>query len=221
MAEIETRIELAIPSPQKLFTPAVTVILILMVAGFALVNYAGNFTAANLALSTTGVTGGKIWQLLTYPFIDCNAFILIFHIFLMLFVGSNVEREWRTGGLILFWLVISVICGLIWLLVNWLAGLNYAGAGAAACGFGLISAFGLLFRRKKFIAWFWVMQAQHACWGLIAIGIIFSIPQPITFIWLFGALVGYLYVKFRRHLYLGRWAAPAGQNRPGGFVDID
>lgn len=221
MAEIETRVELLIPSPQKLFTPAVTVILILMVAGFALFNYARDFTVANLMLTTTGVFGGKIWQLFTYPFIECNLLILIFDMFLTLFVGSNVEREWRTGGIIFLWLTVSVICGVVWLLFNRLTGFNYPGFGAAACEFGLIGVFGILFYRRRFIAWFWVMQAQHACWGLIIIGIIFSIPQPITFLWLSGAVVGFLYVKIRKRLIFGRGFAHGAKIRPGSFVDID
>ena len=221
MAETETRIELAIPSPQKLFTPVVTVILVLMVIGYALTIYAKNFTTTYLALSATGVFSGKIWQLVTYPFIDGNMLILIFHLFLVLFVGSNIEREWRSKELILFWLIVSTICGLIWVVVCQLIGTNYLGWSAAACGFGLISAFGLLFRRKKFIAWFWVMQAQHAAWGLIVIGIIFSIPQPITFIWLTGALSGYFYVKLRRRMLYRAGTAPQETYRPQSFVDID
>ena len=127
MAEVETRVELAIPSPQKLFTPVVTVILVLMVVGYALTIYAKEFMTTYLALSATGLFSGKIWQLVTYPFVECNMLMLIFELFLILFVGSNIEREWRSKELIIFWLIISVVCGLIWAVVCQLIGTNYLG----------------------------------------------------------------------------------------------
>jgi membrane associated rhomboid family serine protease len=220
MAEIETRVEIAIPSPRKLFTPAVTVILILMVIGYALTNYAKSFMADYLALSIAGVFSGKIWQLATYPFVECSGLMLIFNIFLVLFVGSNVEREWRTVGIISLWLIISMICGIIWVLVCRLIDMNYLGSGASACGFGLIAVFGLLYRRKRFLAWFWALEAQHVSWGLIVIGSILSIPQPITWIWLTGAPAAYLYYKLRLRARPAG-TAPTVQTRPPGFVDID
>jgi membrane associated rhomboid family serine protease len=219
MAEVETRIELVIPSPKKLFTPAVTVILILMVAGYALVNYAPDFTSSHLALSTAGIFSGKIWQLVTYPFVDPNALILIFECFIVVFVGSNIEKEYRAGGLVSLWLIVSVSCGLIWVLVCWLIGRNYIGFGSWGCGFGLAAAFGVLFYKRRYIAWFWVMEAQYVSWGLIAIGAIFCIPQMISLLWLSGALVAYLYVKLKRAHTMSMPSIE--QRRPQGFVDID
>jgi membrane associated rhomboid family serine protease len=219
MEQNETRLELVIPSPGKLFTPAVTAILILMIAGFAIVCHAEEFTAKYLALSVAGLFSGKIWQLVTYPFIDPNALILIFECFIVVFVGSNIEKEYRAGGLVLLWLIVSVSCGLIWVLVCWLIGRNYIGFGSWGCGFGLASAFGVLFYKRRYIAWFWVMEAQYVSWGLIAIGAIFCIPQMVNLLWLSGALVAYLYVKLKRAHMMSM--PSIGQRRPQGFVDID
>jgi membrane associated rhomboid family serine protease len=104
----ETRLELVIPSPGKLFTPAVTVILVLMIIGYALIYHAREFTLNYLALSASGVFSGKIWQLVTYPFIEPSGLILIFECFVVLFVGSNIEKEYRAGGLALLWIIVSV-----------------------------------------------------------------------------------------------------------------
>jgi membrane associated rhomboid family serine protease len=220
MAENETRLELAIPSPGKLFTPAVTVLLALMIIGYAITNYAREFTCANLALSAEGILSGKIWQLLTYPFVEGNGLTLIFFIFILLFVGSNIEKEYRAGWVVLFLSVISVFCGIIWFLVTWLIGINALGHGGWGCGFGLSTAFGMLFYKRRYIAWFWVMEGQYVAWALIAIGIIFCIPSVITLLWLSGAVIGYLYIKLR---YKILFAAPSmGQrNRPKDFIDID
>ncbi|MFH1370683.1 MAG: hypothetical protein ABII09_05285, partial [Planctomycetota bacterium] len=122
---------------------------------------------------------------------------------------------------VLLWLIASVICGLVWIGVSALVGRNYIGLGAGPCVYGLIAVWGLLYRGRRIIALFWTVEAQYLAWGLIVIGIILGIPFPITWIWVSGALVGYLYVKFRWRMSSGGRVAPAEQSRPRGFVDID
>lgn len=219
MAEIEKRIEWAIPSPRKLFTPAVTVILVLIVVGWTLISYTPEFTINFLALSLRGILHGRIWQLVTYPFINGCGLTMVFDGLLVLFIGSAIEREWRTGAFILLWLIVSVVCGLIWIAVSVLAG-PYVGMGTDSCAYGLIAVFGLLNRGKRFLALFWGVEAQYLALALIVIGIILGIPQPITWIWVSGALVAYIYVKLRwRSAAVG--SPPAGRYKPGNFVDID
>lgn len=154
MADFEQRIELAIPSPRKLFTPAVVTILLLLIAGFTLIYYAPQFTLRYLALSLEGIKQGKVWQLITYPFFDSCGITLVFDGLLILFIGSAIEREWRTGAFVLLWLIVSVVCGLIWIAVNALLGRNFIGIGSASCAYGLIAVFGLLYRKRRFLAFF-------------------------------------------------------------------
>lgn len=227
MGDFEKRVELAFPSPRKLFTPAVTVILVLIIIGFTLIHYAPDFTLDYLAVSTTGIAHGRIWQLVTYSFIDSCPWNLIFDIIVLLFIGSEVERQWRTGSFVLLWLIVSVTCAVVWLLVSLVLGRVYFGIGGAACAYGLIGTFGLLLRKRRFFAVFWTVEAQHLAWFLIGLGIILGIPQPITWIWVAGAGVAYLYVKIRWRIQSGlstggATRAPSGQaQRPRGFVDID
>jgi membrane associated rhomboid family serine protease len=221
MVDFEQRIEWAIPSPRKLFTPAVTTILILLVAGFALISYVPGFTLSYLALSLGGLSQGRIWQLVTYPFFDLCSTTLVFDGLLVLFIGSTIEREWRTGAFILLWLIVSVICGLIWIAVSAIFGRNYIGIGSASCAYGLIAVFGLLYRKKRFLALFWALEAQYIALGLVVIGIVLGIRQPITWIWVSGALVAYLYVKIRWRAASSGRNAPTGRYTPGSFVDID
>jgi membrane associated rhomboid family serine protease len=221
MVEFEQRIEWAIPSPRKLFTPAVTTILILLVAGFTLIYYAPVFTNSYLALSIGGLSQGKIWQLVTYPFFDSCSLTMVFDSLLILFIGSAIEREWRTWAFVLLWVIVSVVCGLIWVAVSALLGRNYIGISSASCAYGLIAAFGLLYRKKRFLALFWALEAQYIAWGLIAIGIILGIRQPMAWIWVAGALVAYVYIKLRWRLASNRGNAAASGYRPGSFVDID
>ena len=221
MADFEQRIEWAIPSPRKLFTPAVVTILFLLIAGFTLIYYAPEFTLRYLALSLEGIKQGKVWQLITYPFFDSCGITLVFDGLLVLFIGSAIEREWRTGAFVLLWLIVSVVCGLIWIAVNALLGRNFIGIGSASCAYGLIAVFGLLYRKRRFLAFFWALEAQYIAWGLIVIGIVLGIRQPMAWIWVSGALVAYLYIKIRWRAASSGTNAPAGRYTPGSFVDID
>ncbi len=213
---------IALPSPQKLLTPGVILLLSLLVVGFLGLALAPQGVGIALALSPYGVLHGKIWQLVTYPFLNgpcgliCNGMVI-------LFFGSAIEREWRTASFLLLWLVVTVTCGLLWILLNLLMGYSMAGAGAGVGGYGLIATFGLLFRGQRFFAFFGTIQAQHIAIGLIAIGVILSLPMPITLVWVAGALVGYVYVRARWSLQ-ARPSVRPGLQRSGGkgqFVDID
>jgi len=199
----------------------VTVILVGMVAGFTIVYYATDFTVKYLALSVTGMKHVMIWQLLTYPFLNGCNWSLVWGGLLLLFIGSAVEREWRTKSFIGLWLIVSVVCGLIWVVISAIAGKSYVGGGTASCVYGIVAVFGVLYRRRRFLVLFWSVEAQHLAWAFIIIGIILGIRQPITWIWVAGALVGYLYVKLRMRMESAARRSPQSSYRPGDFVDID
>jgi membrane associated rhomboid family serine protease len=220
MAEYEKRYEMVLPSPRKIFTPAVTVMLVLIITGWTLIHYAEDFTANYLAISLQGILHGRIWQLLTYSFINTCPLNLVFNIIAVLFVGSAVERKWRTWDFILLWAVVTAICGIIWIIVGAILGRNLIGIGTDSFVYGLIAVFGLLYYRNRFMTIFWTLEAQHLAWILIAIGIILGIASPWTWIWITGALVAYLYVKLRWRIS-SSINAPSSRYKPGSFVDID
>ena len=215
-------VRLALPTPEKLFTPGVIILISLLVAGFLGLALGGDAVGRALALSPLAVRHGKIWQLVTYPFLNgpvglmCNGMVI-------LFFGSAIEREWRTASFLLLWLTVTITCALLWIVLNLIMNYSMAGAGAGVGGFGLIATFGLLFRGRRFFAFFGTIEAQHLAIGLIAIGVILSLPVPITLVWVAGALVAYVYVKVRWSLQ-ARPSVRPGLQRSGGkgkFVDID
>ena len=121
------------------------------------------------------------------------------------------------------WLVVSVVCGILWILVNLVFSLNAIGMSSAGCSYGLISAYGLLFRGRRIFMIFGSMRSEHMILLIIAIGILINIMTPINLIWVAGAGVGYVYVKL-----CWRWVREqpqetpvATQRRTDGFVDID
>jgi len=113
---------------------------------------------------------------------------MIFSGLIVLFVGSAIEREWRTASFVLLWLVISVGCGLLWVIVNLLTGNNFIGMGASGCTYGLIATMGLLFRGRRFFMFFVTVDSRYLVLILIAIGILMNIATPINLVWISGAL---------------------------------
>jgi membrane associated rhomboid family serine protease len=216
------QVQFALPSPARIFTPAVTVVLILSVAGLLLLIYANDFSRDFLALGPENFIHGRFWQILTYPFLNCPL-SLVFNGLIILFIGSDIEREWKTGSFVLLWLITSVCCGLVWVIIGLLIGNNYTGAGSASCTFGIITAMGLMRRDKRFFVFFATIEGQYLAMVLIAAGIILSVFPPINLIWVLGVPVSYLYIKMRwkmaSRVRIG--LADRGQRRSGSFVDID
>ncbi len=215
--------QMTFTSPTKLFTPGVTAIIVLLITGMLLSMFAPGFTTSFLAISAQNVLHGRIWQLVTYPFASGSLMNLIFGGFMVLFIGSTVEREWRTASFLLLWLVVSVGCGLLWVIVNLLVGRDFIGMGASGCTYGLIATLGLLFRGRRFFVFFATIEARYMVLIMIAIGILMNIATPINLVWVSGALVAYAYIKLRWRMasQSHRSIAPVEQRRSGSFVDVD
>ncbi len=215
----EERIELALPSPVKLFTPGVIGILCLMIAGYALLVHAPGFTVSSLALCPQKVLSGSLWQLISFSFINggCG---LAFNAFTILFIGSSIEREWRTRSFLGLWLVTSVVCAVIWILASLVMGRELVGIGSDPAVYGIIATFGLIFRRRRFWFFLWTVEAQVLAWIFIGIGLVLRISTPVTWIWVGGALVAYVYIKI---LWRLRQGGPAKKtvSKSRGFVEID
>jgi membrane associated rhomboid family serine protease len=215
--------QMAFPSPTKLFTPGVITILVLLIAGILLSTFATGFTTDFLAVSARNVLHGRIWQLVTYPFVSGSPMNLIFSGLMVLFVGSTIEREWKTASFLLLWAVVSAVCGLLWVIVNLITGNNFIGMGASACTYGLIMTMGLLFRGRRFFMFFTTVESRYLVLILIAIGILMNITTPINLVWISGALVAYGYIKLRWSIASksSRDVSSVEQRQANGFVDID
>lgn len=211
------------PTPDKLLTRGVVILLVLLGLGYAGVLLAPERVLGLLALNPRAVVHGRIWQLVTYPFVN-DAWGLVLNGSVLLFIGSSIEREWRAASFLWLWVTVTLCCGLLWLLVGLFMSRAPLGVGANACGYGIIATFGLLFRGRRYLVYFGVLEAQYVALILIVVGVILALRFPITVIWVAGALVAYVYVKARWSMHAGAFS-PAGRRRSGGskgqFVDID
>lgn len=220
MPDFEQRMQIEMPSPSKLFTPAVTALLILMVAGYALVACAPSWVAW-LMLEPGAILRGKVWALAGYVFYEKFAINLLFNLLAVLFVGNMVERQWKARSLVLLWLSASIVCGLIWTAVNLLAGKNGIGFGAGPCVYALLGAFGAMFGRRRFLFIVAAVEARWIAAIFIGVGLLMSLSRPITAVWLVGALVGYLYIFLVRRLSGGFRSGGAGSSSRTRNLEID
>jgi membrane associated rhomboid family serine protease len=218
------RTQVVLPSPQQLFTPGVIAILVSMFAGFLITTLAGTFALDWLALNPRGVVHGRIWQLATY-WIVCNSpWLLVLDGLLVLALGSAIERQWRASSLLALWMLTCVVVGLIWVAACLIGDVSYPGTSAAAGCFGLMAAFGLVFRGQRFLfAFLSTIEGQVAAWVMIGVGTVFCLFPPINLIWVLGALAAFVYIKL---LWKGaarsQVSRAAGTSyRPGRFVDVD
>ncbi|MGD0999205.1 MAG: rhomboid family intramembrane serine protease [Candidatus Brocadiia bacterium] len=191
----EQHYEITIQSPAMYFTRAGVTFILLMIAGYAVSVHWSDFALGQLALNPTGVLHGRIWQLVTYLFVDPSGWSLVWNCSCVLIIGSALEREWRTRSVVALWFLAGISCALIWMAVSLVAGREFIGCSADSAVYGFLGAFGLAFRRKRFLFFFWGMEAQYVVLILVAIGLILGIAHPITWIWVAGAGVGYLYLK--------------------------
>lgn len=212
------------PMASELFTPAVTTVLVLSVIGFVLTALKSSFVVDWFAVSPHHVLRGRIWQLVTYPFVLGDPLGFIFNTMIILFVGSAVEREWRSLSFVSLWLVTSVVCGILWILAGQLLFQPVPGVSSQACCYSLMAVLGVLMRGRRVFMFVATVEVQVMVLIFIGLGILLSLLQPITLMWVFGAAVGYLYVKWmwkadtRRAHSHGR-SAEAYQ--PDSFVDVD
>ena len=219
----EQHYEITVQSPAMYFTRAGVTFILLMIAGYALACHFSEFVKAQLELNPTGVLHGRLWQLVTYLFVDESGWSLVWNCSCVLIIGSALEREWRARSVVALWFIAGISCALVWtavsLVATLVAGVEFRGFGADSAVYGLLGAFGLAFRRKRFLFFFWGMEAQYVVLILVAIGLVLGIRQPITWIWVAGAGVGYLYLKTIWRLREGftRGGKPAEQAR---FKDL-
>jgi membrane associated rhomboid family serine protease len=162
-----------------------------------------------------------VWQLVTYSVVNPNPMQLIFNGLAVLFLGSMIERQWRTRSYVLLWLVVSVICGLAWILLDGLLGSSSTAVGANGCIYGMLGTFSILFRRRRFFMLFATLETKYLIFILLAIGILMSLSQPMMLIWILGAPIGYGYTKLMWKISSERASTTSENTQTSRFADLD
>jgi membrane associated rhomboid family serine protease len=149
-----------------------------------------------LALNGPGFWKGKIWLIATYVLLPSGLLDFIFNWFMILVLGTLLERVWSRGQFWLYCLVCVIGAGIVKVIVQPSA--HVAMVGTIPIVFGLLVAWGRLFANERILFWFhWEMSARQAAIIIAAAGYIVLLPcsGPITAtIMLCGGLAGWLFL---------------------------
>ena len=220
-------VQMQAPAPSRIFTPVMTTLMAVLVLCSALAYWIGEDFCRYMVIIPPLLERGWLWQLVSYASIDLCVITMLFNLWIMLFIGSALERQHKAKSILVFCLTMALLCGLLAYLVMLLFQQIPFIAGAGGVTYGLLGAFGYCFRKQRVWMFFWTIEADKAVWIIVGFGVILSIFMPLNLIFVAGAPLGWFYMRLfkgggiraRERSYAAQ-DRPAG-NRPGGFVDIE
>jgi membrane associated rhomboid family serine protease len=196
---------------------------------------------ALLALSTSGIRHGMIWQPFTYMFLHGGFGHLFFNMLTLYFLGPETERAMGTRHFLAMYLASGFLGGLGWLFLS--PDPRALCVGASGAIYGMLAAFATLYpRRRLTVLVFFIFPVSLQAWQLVA-GLAFlefvfatrDVASPIAHTaHLAGAFAGFLYVDqlFESTLLRRLWRriqdyvaqqppAPHSAPRPPDQAEVD
>jgi membrane associated rhomboid family serine protease len=163
-----------------------------------------------LPLSLDGLRHGYVWQLVSFQFMHAGFLHLFFNCLVIYMFGRPVEDALGTKNFLILYFLSGIIGGLCQILAGILLKGIFAApvVGASAGGFGLTSAFALLFPDQIILLFFVLpLRAKYFLWLSIALavyGILFPSQNPAgpsiaEAAHLGGIIVGVVFVKYAVH----------------------
>lgn len=197
-------------------SPVVRALLILSAAAFilqmALSRFGGVHIERLFGFSPLSFFGGQIWQILSYTLLHGSLTHLLFNLFILYMLGTELEWRWGSKKFLRYYIVCALggafLHTLIWL------GLSIFDSGSAqslgsvpiigASGalYGLFVAFGILYAEAPVLVFFVLpMKAKQFVVLLTLIEIVsavfFSNTGVAHLVHLGGMVTGYLLIKFQ------------------------
>ncbi len=151
---------------------------------------------------------GYIWQLVTYPFLHGSMMHLLFNLFILYMLGTELERRWGSKTFFKFYAVCALGGAVLHTLI-WVVGLLFGGSfgsgvipiiGASGALYGLFVAFGILYAEAPVLVFFVLpMKAKQFVMILTLIEIVsavfYSDSGVAHLVHLGGMLAGYIMLK--------------------------
>lgn len=209
-------------SYQPRLTPAVKALLISLGVVFLLQLICSRFVGVNPPLEVTfgfsphSFLEGKVWQVVTYPFLHGSLTHLFFNAFALYMFGADLESRWGTKKFLKYYALCATGGAALQILV-WL-GAKFAGAaqwadflgntpilGASGALYGLLMAFGFFYGDTMMLLMLVVpVKTKHA----VAFFFVFEILMFLFYtspsdnggvahlVHLGGLITGYLYLRW-------------------------
>ena len=207
-----------IPPLRKIFLPGTTGLLAAYVVGYILFALLPQLTFTLFGLHPGAGLLIRPWQMVTYPFLTgpCS---FLWAVAAVLILGSAVERQWRTGPLLMLWALTTVGCGILWCLF-W----GIPVGGGSGYFFSVLAVCGCIFRNRRLH--FPPVRVDHLVLVVIGLYLVLAVGRPDLFIWIAGAGIGWCCVRYFRWRDRRQAGAPALSAHVAspprkGFVDID
>lgn len=123
---------------------------------------------------------GRVWQLVTYPFIHGDPLHLILNMMMLAFIASDLEFKWGRKRFLKFYFFCSTMAGLLYLMLQlWVwkgVGIDQPMVGASGAIYGCLMAYGLLFGdRVLLFMMLFPMKAKHFIWVLAGVEFLSSV----------------------------------------------
>lgn len=190
------------------FPPAIRLLLLVNGIAFLLLIRPGSADGmmSALALWPPGASF-RPWQLFSYAFLHASLGHLIFNMFALWMLGSEIENYWGTRRFLVFYFVCVLGAGCTQLAVAALSGTAYPTVGASGGVFGILLAYGTMFPNRRLILLFppIPIKARHfvIAYGALELwlGITGTQAGVAHFAHLGGMLFGYLLIQYWR----ARW----------------
>ncbi len=157
-------------------TRSVKFLLISCFAAFVIQQTGDQFFGTHLltlfALVPSGfVLEHRFWQLFTYAFLHGDVMHLFLNLFILVFIGAELETLWGTSRFLKYYFTCSISAGILYLLLQiflWGGdGLYTPMLGASGGIYGLLLAYGLIFGERVFLFMLlFPMKAKHFVWVL-------------------------------------------------------
>lgn len=158
-----TGLPIEIGSPQRLFSPAVTLLILLNLVVFLLAVMMGHGDwVQDLGVVPRQIASGeRLWTLLTSLFMHGGVWHLVGNMYFLFVAGDNVEDALGSWLFLLVYLVCGLTASLVDIAVNPDSAIVCIGASGAISG--VLGCYVIMFPKQKFlIRWFYFWLA-HVC----------------------------------------------------------
>lgn len=183
--------------------------LIVYIVVFVVQHVIDQFMGGNVvgwfALVPAGILHGMVWQLFSYSFLHADVMHLVLNVFVLAFIGSEIEGVWGRRRFFVFYSFCVLVSGIMYLLLQLVmwnqAYLSLPMMGASGGIYGLLLAYGILFpdremmfmmifpmRSKQFVAILAGIEFLQALFsgqnGLSAVAHLSGMAAGYFFLWM-------------------------------------